>query len=194
MTIQTMRDSLNEVVEGLVVLKQIYKRLTDPSIGDDPSVGQEERRRRWGVMQDTGRECRQKWKELQEPLHDLWSKKTSHQFDQLALIKTVGVYLDDTKRAINLFERIIEKAIEDTAPSDRPRVMPSEIAIERSRWLDGKQAGKFSDVDLARTKKVSYGSIVNYREGHNVLAKTRRGIAEGLCELGISCEFSEVPK
>lgn len=68
--------------------------------------------------------------------------------------------------------------------------------LERSQWLDKKQAGKWSDVDLAKTGETTYNTVKKYRTGAITAQtpKVRRGIANAFIELGISCEFSEVPE
>jgi hypothetical protein len=66
----------------------------------------------------------------------------------------------------------------------------------REQWLSTSLAGKYSYVDLANTKKVSYNTIQKYRTGVTTsqTLRVRRGIADALNELGIKCEFSEVPE
>ena len=58
----------------------------------------------------------------------------------------------------------------------------------------GKLAGKYSEVDLGRTNKISYGTIKSYQSGASIRATTRRGSEPTDSNvLGISCEYNEVP-
>jgi hypothetical protein len=69
---------------------------------------------------------------------------------------------------------------------------PAVLAQKRSKWLDAKLEGN-SDVDLDKTKKISYNTVQRYRSGRSILPKSRRGLCDALNVLGISCRFSDVP-
>ena len=66
------------------------------------------------------------------------------------------------------------------------------LTERRSEWLDDKLAGKYSDVNLSETGKISYNTIQSYRRGGRIRASTRRALSDALNELGISCNFEEV--
>ena len=80
-----------------------------------------------------------------------------------------------------------------TASAEDRTAEATVLAQKRSKWLDAKLEGSFSDVDLGKTQKISYNTVQKYRSGRSILPKSRRGLCDALIALGISCEFSEVP-
>ncbi len=83
---------------------------------------------------------------------------------------------------------------ESVAPVSKGEDATTALAQARCEWLDGKLAGEYSDVDLAKTTKIAYGTIKRYRSGARIRSKSRQGLREALKEYGISCEFSDVPR
>jgi hypothetical protein len=83
---------------------------------------------------------------------------------------------------------------EPIAPASKGGDAITILAQTRCKWLNDKLAGKYSDVDLDGTTKISYGTIKRYRPGASIRAKSIRGLSDALNALEISCEFKEVPQ
>jgi len=68
-----------------------------------------------------------------------------------------------------------------------------QLSARRCLWLDTKLEGRFSVVELSQTKQVAYNTLAKWRRGEEVRPTTRRRISEALGQLGIGCDYREVP-